>query len=144
MDWLRKSRFEQNKRTVTSYNCVVFNDDVVQQVFRDLLCNPEVISNETLRPAGWQTLFAYFTYVNSKADKLFTRSDPPTVADPELDGIGVLWNVALYCPNPEVVKAATESLIALYVKLAPTLEKKGVWERFVRQCMSRVQVVFLH
>ena len=138
MNWLRRCRFHTDTRMPSSYTCHVFPEALVPQIFSDVLCDHAVTPIDTLRPAGWKTIFAYFTHINTKADRLFTRTVPPTVNDPELEGISVLWDIALTCPNAGVVSVCSESLIALYVKLAPTLDKKVVWERFVVNCMNRV------
>lgn len=137
-DWLRRARFNDDNQAFSSTSCQAFSDDVVNQVFEELLCNSDYLSPETCPEAGFQTLFAFFCFVNASADKMDARGSPPVVRDPDLQGLDIIWDLALQAGNVVVRNDATQALLDLHVKVAPTVDKKVVWGKFVEQCMHRV------
>ena len=144
-NWLRDS-CPGNGSTAGSYSATTgagkggcMTEEALRHVFLDLI--GEQYDVGLLNEVGFQAIEKLFRHINGKEKTLLYPSSDLSfqVMSADLIGFDLLFKIYLSVKNSRIIEVLSKFLIALNVKLTPSLDKRSVWLAFTSKCLSCLQ-----
>ena len=137
---LALSWFCQGTDAIMKGDGLLFSSETALHVFNSRMSEESYTNN--LSKSGFSCLRAFFLLANHVANRI-VANDLHThyvVADLDLVGLDVIWNVALRCQDNVVATQAERFLTVLLKKLAEPAAMTGDYRRdYVNRCMALLQ-----